>query len=171
MQKSAVKKVGYMVHLSSERDNSIDLEMKSRVLKVLLEDAKGFSVANYLSYKSNPLVAQYFMKVLRKQAIDTIAVQERSVFKKDIINLFIQEGFNFILIEVNSSKTKYRIQEITNSQLRADLHNVVRTSEVIWKTLGYDYRRELIGYEKFARVSNKLVDDLESTTGINISAY
>ncbi|GLB61797.1 MULTISPECIES: hypothetical protein [Bacillaceae] len=171
MKNNAVNKVGYMVHLSAERDDSIDLEMKSRVLEVLLENVKGISVANYHSYKSNPLVAQYFISLLRKQDIDTIAVQDRSIFNKDIINLFIEEGFHFILIEVNRSKTKYRIEEITNNQLRSDLHNVARISKVKWENLGSDYRKALINYERVARMSNDLVDEFESTTGINVSAY
>lgn len=72
MQKSAVNKVGYMVHLSVERDDSIDLDLKHRVLEVLLKSVKGLSVVNYHSYKSNPLVAQRFISILRKQGIDTI---------------------------------------------------------------------------------------------------
>lgn len=171
MQKSAVNKVGYMVHLSVERDDSIDLDLKHRVLEVLLESVKGLSVVNYHSYKSNPLVAHRFISILRKQGIDTIAVQDRSIFKKDIINLFIKEGFDFILIEVNSSKTKYRIEEITNKQLRSDLHNVVRTSKVKWENLEFKYRKALNSYEKLAKMSNELIDEYESTTGINVSAY
>lgn len=171
MQKSAVNKVGYMVHLSVERDDSIDLDLKHRVLEVLLESVKGLSVVNYHSYKSNPLVAQRFISILRKQGIDTIAVQDRSIFKQDIINLFIKEWFDFILIEVNSSKTKYRIEEITNKQLRSDLHNVVRTSKVKWENLEFKYRKALNSYEKLAKMSNELIDEYESTTGINVSAY
>ncbi|NMO75706.1 hypothetical protein [Niallia alba] len=60
MQKNAVNKVGYMVHLSSERDDSIDLDLKQQVLSTLLENVRGLEVAEYLSYKSNPSVAQYF---------------------------------------------------------------------------------------------------------------
>ncbi|MCK6208332.1 hypothetical protein KZX50_23140 [Bacillus infantis] len=171
MKNNGVYKIGYMVHLSVERDDSIDLDLKHRVLEVLLESVKGLSVANYHSYKSNPLVAQYFISILRKQGIDTIAVQDRSIFKKDIINLFIKEGFDFILIEVNSSNTKYRIEEITNKQLRSDLHNVVRTSKVKWKNIGFKYRKALNSYEKLAKMSNELIDKYESTTGINVSAY
>ncbi|AMX00351.1 hypothetical protein [Rummeliibacillus stabekisii] len=171
MQKNTVKKVGYIVHLSAVRDDSIELEMKSRVLEVLLHDVKGKSIANYLSYKSNPLVAQKFINFLRKQDVDTIAVQDRSIFKKDIINLFINEGFHFLLIEVNSSKTKYRIEEISNKQLRSDLHNVAKTSKGKWVNLGYDYRKALISYEKLAKMSNELIDKFEFDTGINVSAY
>lgn len=171
MKNNGVYKIGYMVHLSIERDDSIDLDLKHRVLEDLLESVKGLSVANYHSYKSNPLVAQYFISILRKQGIDTIAVQDRSIFKKDIINLFIEEGFDFILIEVNSSKTKYRIEEITNKLLRSDLHNVVRTSKVKWENLGFKYRKALNSYEKLAKTSNELIDEYESTTGINVSAY
>lgn len=109
MQKNTVNKVGYMVHLSAERDDSIDLEMKSRVLEVLLENVKGVSVANYHSYNSNPVVAQYFISLLRKQDIDTIAVQDRSIFKKDIINLFIEEGFHFILFWLKLTAAKQNI--------------------------------------------------------------
>lgn len=98
-------------------------------------------------------------------------MQDRSIFKKDIINLFIKEGFDFILIEVNSSKTKYRIEEITNKQLRSDLHNVVRTSKVKWENLEFKYRKALNSYEKLAKMSNELIDEYESTTGINVSAY
>lgn len=169
MKKNGVNKIGYMVHLSADRDDSIELEMKNRVLEVLLRDVKGISVANYLSYKSNPLVAQKFINFLRKQGIDTIAVQDRSIFKKEIINLFINEGFHFLLIEINSSKTKYRIEEITNKQLRFDLHNLA--SKVKWENLGYDYRKALLSYEKLAKMSNELIDEFESTTGINVSAY
>lgn len=171
MKKNGVYKIGYMVHLSADRDDSIELEMKNRVLELLLQDVKGISVANYLSYKSNPLVARKFINFLRKKGIDTIAVQDRSIFKKEIINLFINEGFHFLLIEVNSSKTKYRIEEITNKQLGSDLHNLARTSKVKWENLGYDYRKTLIIYEKLAKMSNELIDKFESTSGINVSAY
>ncbi|MBZ9537073.1 hypothetical protein KGR20_23215 [Cytobacillus oceanisediminis] len=171
MQKNAVNKVGYMVHLSSERDDSIDLDLKQQVLSTLLENVRGLEVAEYLSYKSNPSVAQYFISLLRKQNIDTIAVQDRSIFKKDIINLFIEEGFHFILIDVNSSKTKYRIEEISNDEMRSNRHNVARSGKSKWKLLSSGYRKALIHNEKAAKMSNDLINHFESTNGINVSAY
>lgn len=108
MQKS-LKKVGYLVHLQSEKDDSIDLNLKHSVLRAMLEEYKGLYVANYLSYKSNPLVAIYFIRQLHEEGIDTIAVHDPNIFNKEVIKLFINAGFHFILIEVNEVKTRFRI--------------------------------------------------------------
>ncbi|MEK5104939.1 hypothetical protein MKX83_23640 [Cytobacillus sp. FSL M8-0252] len=171
MKNTTVNKVGYMVHLSSERDDSTDLNLKHFVLKSLLKKVKGIEVAEYLSYKSNPLVAKYFINILRKQNIKTIAVQDRSIFKKDIINLFINEGFHFILIEVTTSKRRYRIEEISNDKLKSDLHSIAKSSKAEWEILSNDFKKGLIQSEKISNFTNDIINHFESTTGINISAY
>lgn len=97
-------KTGYMVHLSTERDDSIDLDFKRRVLEVLLKNTFGILPTNFLSYKNNPLVAQVFIKQLKDDGIDTIVVHDPLIFNKEIIKMFIEANFHFLLIEVNGVK-------------------------------------------------------------------
>ncbi|MEZ7792198.1 hypothetical protein [Niallia circulans] len=163
MQTKSLTKVGYLVHLSSERDDSIDLDLKRRILNGLLEEEKGLHATNSLSYKNNPLVAQLFIKELRKDGINTIVVHDPLIFNKEVIGLFVGEGFQFLLIEVNGVKSKYRFTAISNDDLKHNHEkNVISSSR--WVNLKSKYKKALIRKEKAANWLNGMMDEMDKET-------
>ncbi|WP_156289877.1 hypothetical protein [Oceanobacillus salinisoli] len=163
MQTKSLTKVGYLVHLSSEKDDSIDLDLKRRVLEVLLEETTGLRATNSLSYKNNPLVAQLFIKDLKKDGIDTIVVHDSLIFDKEVIGLFVVEGFRFVLVEVNGVKSKYRVTAISNDDLRHG-HQRNKISASKWINLKSKYSKALFRNEKTAKWLNGIIDEMEKKT-------
>lgn len=163
MQTKSLTKVGYLVHLSSERDDSIDLDLKRRILNGFLEEAKGLHATNSLSYKNNPLVAQLFIKQLRKDGINTIVVHDPLIFNKEVIGLFVDEGFQFLLIEVNGVKSKYRFTAISNDDLKHNYEKKVISSSR-WVNLKSKYKKALIRKEKAANWLNGMMDEMDKET-------
>ncbi len=160
MQTKSLNKVGYLVHLSSERDDSIDLFLKRQVLEVLLEETEGFRATNSLSYKNNPLVAQLFIKDLKNGGIDIIVVHDPLIFGKEVIELFVDEGFHFLLIEVNGAKSKYRVTPISNDSLKHS-HQIIPSK---WVNLKSKFRKKLVQNEKTAIWLNGAMDEMEKET-------
>ncbi|BCB35585.1 hypothetical protein [Bacillus cereus] len=148
MQKKSFTRVGYLVHLRKEGDDSIDLDLRHEVLRGLLAEASGIKVVKYLSYKDNPLVAQYFIDDLSRKGIDTIVVHDPKVFDEKVIKLFLESNFNFLLIEVNSLKTKYRFTNIPNCILKSSARIEKLRAESNWVRLNQKYKNALIHNEK-----------------------
>lgn len=156
-------KTGYMVHLSNERDDSIDLDFKRRVLEVLLMNTFGILPTNFLSYKNNPLVAQVFIKQLKDDGIDTIVVHDPVIFNKEVIKLFIEANFHFLLVEINGIKSKFGITSISNSDLKnTQFKKKIGASN--WRPLASKYKKKLIHNEKTAKWLNRMMDEREKKT-------
>ncbi|QJX64590.1 hypothetical protein HLK66_25020 [Niallia circulans] len=163
MYTKSLTKVGYLVHLSSDRDDSVDQDFKRRVLEELLKQTYGLFSANSLSYKSNPLVAQLFMKQLKDDGIGTIVVHDPLIFEKDVIKLFVEENFHFLLVEVNRGNTKYRIKEISNSDLKG-IQEKFKANRSNWISLNSKYKRQLVHNEKTAKWLNGIINEMEKKT-------
>lgn len=157
MHTDSLTKVGYLVHLSSERDDSIDQSLKRRVLEQLLEQTFGLFSTNSLTYKSNPLVAKLFIKQLKDDGIDTIVVHDPLIFKKEVIKLFDEENFNYLIVEVNRLNTKYRIAGISSSEYKRNPEDY-KVSRSKWKRLNSQYKEQLIHYEETAIWQNNIIN-------------
>jgi hypothetical protein len=163
MQKSQFdkngKKVGYLVHLAPSYDNSIDLYLESRVVIPLLIETTGLTVGGYLSYKDNPKCAEYFIEKLKKDQIDTIVVHDIEIFNRDIIDLFIQKGFHFIVVEIDEFNSKYCIFEIENNGNKIDAFTVYsKRTNAQWHRLKTKYKKAIGRNKILARNLNNIYE-------------
>jgi hypothetical protein len=152
------KKVGYLVHLDLIQDNSIELYLESQVVSAILEETTDLKVAEYLSYKNNPSAATDFMEGLKKRQIDTIIVHDIEIFNRSIVDLFIQNGFHFIVVEIDEFNSKYRVFQIENNGKIDTSMVYLKRTNAQWHRLKTKYKKAIGRNKILARNLNNIYE-------------